>query len=124
MDGPVITGSVVIGNWSGICEQLLGKVSEKFFGGRIEMKWLQHNFQDLDGSFSPLERVQHARAYILRLIKGFLMLDKSLALFEWTPYFDPRIRECISSEFLVNPNIWHVKVPLIVYAMVEMHESD
>ncbi|MBA0676879.1 hypothetical protein Goari_018326, partial [Gossypium aridum] len=25
---------------------------------------------------------------------------------------------------LVNPNIWHVKVPLIAYAMVDMHESD
>ncbi|KAG8490768.1 hypothetical protein CXB51_013917 [Gossypium anomalum] len=73
-------GSVVIGEWSGICEQLLGKVPEKFFGGRIELKWLQDNFQDLDGSSSPLEREQHARAYILRLIGGVLMLNKSQAL--------------------------------------------
>ncbi|PPS12730.1 hypothetical protein GOBAR_AA07909 [Gossypium barbadense] len=27
------------------------------------------------------------------------------------------------SEFLVRPNVWHVKLPLIVYAMVEMDES-
>ncbi|KAH1091267.1 hypothetical protein J1N35_018524 [Gossypium stocksii] len=32
--------------------------------------------------------------------------------------------ECIPSEFLVNPNIWHLKVPLIVYATIKMHESD
>ncbi|KAK5772455.1 hypothetical protein PVK06_048744 [Gossypium arboreum] len=35
-----------------------------------------------------------------------------------------RIQECISSEFLMNPNIWHLKVPLVVYTTVEMHELD
>lgn len=44
--------------------------------------------------------------------------------FEQTPYSDLRIQACIPSEFLVNPNIWHVKVSLVVYDMVEMHESD
>ncbi|MBA0713866.1 hypothetical protein Golax_012869, partial [Gossypium laxum] len=44
--------------------------------------------------------------------------------FEWTPYEDPIIREVIPDEFLVNPNVWHVKVPLVVYATVEMHETD
>ncbi|PPS02029.1 hypothetical protein GOBAR_AA18627 [Gossypium barbadense] len=39
-------------------------------------------------------------------------------------YSDPRIQACISSEFLVNPKIWHVKVTLVVYPMMEMHESD
>ncbi|MBA0857712.1 hypothetical protein Goshw_016028 [Gossypium schwendimanii] len=37
---------------------------------------------------------------------------------------DPIIREVIPEEFLVNPNVWHVKVPLVVYAIVEMHETD
>ncbi|MBA0662548.1 hypothetical protein Goklo_006646, partial [Gossypium klotzschianum] len=53
VDGPVITRSVVIGDWSGIYKKLLGRVLETFFGGRIEMKWL--------------------------LIGGVLMLDKSQA---------------------------------------------
>ncbi|KAK5843172.1 hypothetical protein PVK06_005615 [Gossypium arboreum] len=44
--------------------------------------------------------------------------------FEWTQYSSPRIQQCILFEFLVNPNIWHVKIPLIVYATVDMHESD
>ncbi|MBA0872161.1 hypothetical protein Goshw_008250 [Gossypium schwendimanii] len=39
-------------------------------------------------------------------------------------YADPRIQECILTEFLVNRNIWHIKVPLIVFAMVEMHKFD
>ncbi|MBA0721815.1 hypothetical protein Golax_009319 [Gossypium laxum] len=36
---------------------------------------------------------------------------------------DPRIQNCIPSELLVNLNIWDVKVSLIVYSTVEMHES-
>ncbi|KAK5771714.1 hypothetical protein PVK06_047954 [Gossypium arboreum] len=30
----------------------------------------------------------------------------------------------IPDEFLQNPNVWHVKVPLVNYATVEMHQSD
>ncbi|PPR90893.1 hypothetical protein GOBAR_AA29796 [Gossypium barbadense] len=36
-------------------------------------------------------------------------------------YEDPTIQECIP---LVNPNIWHVKVPLVVYTTIEMHKPD
>ncbi|MBA0680752.1 hypothetical protein Goari_012436, partial [Gossypium aridum] len=32
VDGSVVMGSIVVGGWSGICEQLLGNVSNKFFG--------------------------------------------------------------------------------------------
>ncbi|MFQ6629001.1 hypothetical protein Gotur_007259 [Gossypium turneri] len=80
MDGSVVIGSVVIGDWSSICKQLLGKVSKKFFSGQIEIKWLQENFQNLYGSSSPLEREQHARVYILRLTRGVLILDNSRTL--------------------------------------------
>ncbi|KAG8503892.1 hypothetical protein CXB51_001829 [Gossypium anomalum] len=44
--------------------------------------------------------------------------------FQWTPYEDPIIRAVISEEFFQNPNIWHVKVPLVNYASVEMHQTD
>ncbi|KAG8481434.1 hypothetical protein CXB51_026237 [Gossypium anomalum] len=37
-------------------------------------------------------------------------------------YADSIIQECISTKFLANRNIWHVKVLLIVFAMIEMHE--
>ncbi|MBA0868778.1 hypothetical protein Goshw_018619 [Gossypium schwendimanii] len=39
-------------------------------------------------------------------------------------YKDPTPPECIPSKLLVNPNIWHVKLTLVVYATVEMHESN
>ncbi|KAG8483570.1 hypothetical protein CXB51_022468 [Gossypium anomalum] len=54
-----------------------------------------------------------------------LVLDqRSEAQFQWTPYEDPAIRAVIPDEFLQNPNAWHVKVALVNYATVEMHQSD
>ncbi|KAK5841876.1 hypothetical protein PVK06_004200 [Gossypium arboreum] len=69
MDGLVVTGSVVIGAWGGIiCEQLLGKVLDKVFGSRIEMKWLkdEDKFGYLNNTSSALQREQNTRAFILR----------------------------------------------------------
>ncbi|MFQ6627552.1 hypothetical protein Gotur_004767, partial [Gossypium turneri] len=54
-----------------------------------------------------------------------LLLDqRSEAHFQWTPYEDPAIRAVIPDEFLQNPNILHVRVPLVSYATVEMHQTD
>ncbi|MFQ6665705.1 hypothetical protein Gotur_032332, partial [Gossypium turneri] len=54
-----------------------------------------------------------------------LLLDQqSEAQFQWTPYEDPVIRAVIPDEYLQNPNAWHVKVALVNYATVEMHQSD
>ncbi|MBA0549879.1 hypothetical protein Golob_020880, partial [Gossypium lobatum] len=228
VDGEVVTGPVLSADWSATCEQLLGKVPNKFKGSRIEMKWLEDNFKTIEASASDVEKEQFARAFILKLIGGLLMPDKSrnlvhlrwlllltnlkeagqlswgsavlatlyremcratqpekakiggcmlllqswawyrlpflrprvdlpyefplviwwnnparhsgipteledirLALdqqteeeFVWMPYANPRIQECIPVEFLANRNIWQVKVPLIVFATVEMHESN
>ncbi|KAH1097171.1 hypothetical protein J1N35_014092 [Gossypium stocksii] len=41
-----------------------------------------------------------------------------------TPYEDLAIRAVILYEFFKNLNIWHVKVPLVNYATVEMHQLD
>ncbi|MBA0673728.1 hypothetical protein Goklo_029659, partial [Gossypium klotzschianum] len=41
-----------------------------------------------------------------------------------TPYEDPAIRAVISDEYFQNPNAWHVKVSLVNYATVEMHQSN
>ncbi|KAH1090743.1 hypothetical protein J1N35_018000 [Gossypium stocksii] len=60
MDGAVLTGVASVGDWSAICEQLLGKVPNKFSGSRIEMKWLEDNFNYIDNSTSAVEREQHA----------------------------------------------------------------
>ncbi|KAG8489160.1 hypothetical protein CXB51_017141 [Gossypium anomalum] len=54
----------------------------------------------------------------------FLLDQRSKAQFQWTPYEDPAIRAVILDEYFQNSNIWHVKVPLVNYAIVEMHQSD
>ncbi|MFQ6657902.1 hypothetical protein Gotur_027379 [Gossypium turneri] len=35
-----------------------------------------------------------------------------------------KIGAVIPDEFFQNPNIWHVKVPLVSYVIVEMHQMD
>ncbi|MBA0875827.1 hypothetical protein Goshw_002816, partial [Gossypium schwendimanii] len=37
---------------------------------------------------------------------------------------DPVIQAVIPNEYFQNPNAWHVKVPLVNFATVEMHQSD
>ncbi|KAG8489008.1 hypothetical protein CXB51_016979 [Gossypium anomalum] len=44
--------------------------------------------------------------------------------FQWTPYEDLAIRVVIRDEYFQNLNIWHMKVPLVNYAIVEMYQSD
>ncbi|MBA0798293.1 hypothetical protein Gohar_008898, partial [Gossypium harknessii] len=44
VDGEVITGPMASVDWSATCEQLIGKVPNKFKGIRIEMGWLEDNF--------------------------------------------------------------------------------
>ncbi|KAG8486315.1 hypothetical protein CXB51_019657 [Gossypium anomalum] len=54
-----------------------------------------------------------------------LLLDQRLEVhFQWTLYEDQTIRAVIPDEFFQNLNIWHVKVSLINYATVEMHQTD
>ncbi|KAG8499333.1 hypothetical protein CXB51_005850 [Gossypium anomalum] len=79
-------------------------------------------------TFSLITRWNHSASYVgipTSLEDIRLLLDQqSEAKFQWTPYEYPTIRAVISDEFLQNPNVWHVKVPLVNYATVEMHESD
>ncbi|KAK5825237.1 hypothetical protein PVK06_020048 [Gossypium arboreum] len=77
VDGAVVMRVLGVGDWSAICKQLLDKVSDKFRGSRIEMKLLKDNFNYIDNLASDVERQQYLRAFIMRLIRGFLMLDKS-----------------------------------------------
>ncbi|MBA0611532.1 hypothetical protein Godav_012211 [Gossypium davidsonii] len=41
------------------------------------MNWLKRNFGRLDEEFTKVQREQHARTYILIIIEGLLMSDKS-----------------------------------------------
>ncbi|KAH1064428.1 hypothetical protein J1N35_029415 [Gossypium stocksii] len=44
--------------------------------------------------------------------------------FKWTPYQNPVIRVVNFEECFVNLNAWHVKVSLVIYVTVKMHEAD
>ncbi|MFQ6660534.1 hypothetical protein Gotur_029016 [Gossypium turneri] len=41
-----------------------------------------------------------------------------------TPYEDPAIRAVILDEYFQNLNGWHVKVSLVNFAIVEMHQES
>ncbi|MBA0590759.1 hypothetical protein Gorai_019451, partial [Gossypium raimondii] len=146
VDGPVVTRLVVTTDWRDVCEQLLGRLLDTIFRGRIDMNWLKRYFVGFNAKSSEVEREKQTQAYILRITEGLLMPDKSwnhrpsyvgqleelediqLLLDQQSeadmPYFDSRTQACIPSESLVNPNIWHVNVPLAVYTMMETHKSD
>ncbi|MFQ6647492.1 hypothetical protein Gotur_020715, partial [Gossypium turneri] len=42
--------------------------------------------------------------------------------FQWTLYEDPAIRAVIPDEYFQNPNAWYVKVPLVNFATMEIHQ--
>ncbi|MFQ6658502.1 hypothetical protein Gotur_027738 [Gossypium turneri] len=56
-----------------VCYELLGAIPEKMDGGRIEMGWLRDTFPDPDDDSTEVERIRYARAYILQIIRGYLM---------------------------------------------------
>ncbi|KAH1114169.1 hypothetical protein J1N35_007547 [Gossypium stocksii] len=60
MDGSVVTGSTIIPNKVDLCEAFFGKVSNKFYGGQIDMKWLETNFKDLPKDASGIIKEQYA----------------------------------------------------------------
>nr|ACD56613.1 hypothetical protein [Gossypioides kirkii] len=91
MDGPIVTGAYVVADKVSICQNLLGKIPDRCNKEAIQ---------------------KYAQAYILRLIGGILILDKSrnLVHFEWMTYADSDIISCISSKMLANKRMWDVKV--------------
>ncbi|MBA0853139.1 hypothetical protein Goshw_013890 [Gossypium schwendimanii] len=132
----------------------------------MEMGWLRNTFLKPRNDSNEIERIRYAQAYILEMIRGYLMPDLSRNLvhlrwllklidfravepsseyvgiptaledirllldqrskvqFQWTPYEDLTIWTVIPDEFFQNPNIWHVKVSLVNYATVKMHQTD
>ncbi|MBA0689156.1 hypothetical protein Goari_006895 [Gossypium aridum] len=77
MNESVVTRSVQSANWGTVCYELLGVVPEMITGGRIEMARLRNNFVKLAKDSTKERRVQYAWTYILQIIWGILMPDKS-----------------------------------------------
>ncbi|KAG8474236.1 hypothetical protein CXB51_033830 [Gossypium anomalum] len=77
MNGSVVIGSATIPDKEDLCEAFLGKVPNKFQDGWIDMKWLENNFKELPPNATDIVKEQYAQGFILRLIEGILMLDKT-----------------------------------------------
>ncbi|XP_028766536.1 serine/threonine-protein phosphatase 7 long form homolog [Neltuma alba] len=76
-------GMAVIGrtdfNWQDICECFLGirPSADRLSGQRLLISWLEENFNHLPDNADDVQVQQFTRAYILRLIGGYLMPDRS-----------------------------------------------
>ncbi|KAK5818804.1 hypothetical protein PVK06_023749 [Gossypium arboreum] len=77
VDGLVVTGSVQSVDWRLVCLDLLGEVLETIYGGWVEMAWIRKNFAELVEDSIEVQRERYAWAYILQIIKGIMMPDKS-----------------------------------------------
>ncbi|KAF1881901.1 hypothetical protein Lal_00038543 [Lupinus albus] len=78
IDGNIVTGPTNM-DWNVVCHNLLGAVpnERQIVGQRIQMSWLDSTFQQLPDDATEIVIDQHARAFILRMIGGFLMPDTS-----------------------------------------------
>ncbi|XP_019418583.1 PREDICTED: serine/threonine-protein phosphatase 7 long form homolog [Lupinus angustifolius] len=78
INGAPVT-SITSGNWEMICHKLLGTIptDKQIIGQRIQMSWLDSTFAALPPHVDDVVIEQHARAFILRMIGGFLMPDTS-----------------------------------------------
>ncbi|KAK5842926.1 hypothetical protein PVK06_005347 [Gossypium arboreum] len=62
VDEELVTGLVASVDWTATCEQLLRKVSNKFRGSWIEMRWLEGNFKHVNASRMTLKK-NNSRAH-------------------------------------------------------------
>ncbi|XP_017624864.1 serine/threonine-protein phosphatase 7 long form homolog [Gossypium arboreum] len=77
VDGSVLTGSAQSVDWGAICYDLLGAIPDNIYGGWIDMSWLRETFPVLGDDSIEVQIVQYAWAYILQIVRGYLMPDKS-----------------------------------------------
>ncbi|KAF1881845.1 hypothetical protein Lal_00042560 [Lupinus albus] len=78
IDGKPITGDTSL-DWVDLCVQLLGvsPIDRQIMGQRVQHTWLESIYQELPEDADEEVVEQHARAFILRMIGGFLMPDTS-----------------------------------------------
>ncbi|KAK5835940.1 hypothetical protein PVK06_011664 [Gossypium arboreum] len=79
--GHVVTIGIA-GGWTrthrgAICYDLFGATLNNIHGDRIDMGWLRNTFSELGDDSTEVERIRCVRAYILKIIGGYLMSDLS-----------------------------------------------
>ncbi|MBA0850838.1 hypothetical protein Goshw_007870, partial [Gossypium schwendimanii] len=77
VDGSVLTKSIQFADWGAIYYDLLGVILNNIYGGQIEMGWLRDTFLEPENDSTEVERIRYIRAYILEIIRSYLMLDLS-----------------------------------------------
>ncbi|KAG8493101.1 hypothetical protein CXB51_010425 [Gossypium anomalum] len=77
VDEFVLTRSVQSADWGAVYYDLFGAIPDNIYGGRIKIGWLRDTFLEPENDSTEVERTQYARAYILEIIRGYLMLDLS-----------------------------------------------
>ncbi|KAE8656975.1 putative plastidic glucose transporter 3 [Hibiscus syriacus] len=112
------------GDWQSMCIDYLGAAPPEFNGGRIALSWLKANFEVLNENASEDQAKACARAYILRIIGGILMPDKSRNQFQWIPYASDEVKACIPPHLSGSLEVWISVIPLICYAIIEWHPVD
>ncbi|XP_019435830.1 PREDICTED: serine/threonine-protein phosphatase 7 long form homolog [Lupinus angustifolius] len=78
INGVVVTGTAST-NWEMVCLNLLGDITtgKRIMGQRVQMAWLDSTFEELSEGANDVVIEKHARAFIMRMIGGFLMPDTS-----------------------------------------------
>lgn len=78
VDGKAVTTSTQR-NWTQLCVDLLGKPipEEALVGKQIKFTWLEREFEIVPEGASNRQLKQHCRAYLLQLIGGVILPDKS-----------------------------------------------
>ncbi|XP_073225752.1 serine/threonine-protein phosphatase 7 long form homolog [Cicer arietinum] len=78
MCGIPVSGSIFV-NVKDVCQEYLGVIPPEGAtkGNSIKLKWLKDTFDNVGENASEVEKQASCRAYILRMIGGLLMPDKS-----------------------------------------------
>ncbi|KAG8494304.1 hypothetical protein CXB51_011621 [Gossypium anomalum] len=143
VDESSLTGFVQFADYGAICYDLLERIRYawayilEMIGGYlmpdlsrniVHLRWLLKLVDFRVASEFVGVRWNYSVGYVgipTTLEDIWLLLDqRSTTQFQWTLYEDPVIRVVIPNEFFKNLNIWHVKVSLVNYATVEMHQTD
>ncbi|MBA0624006.1 hypothetical protein Godav_009421 [Gossypium davidsonii] len=85
VDASTLTEFVQFSDWGAICYDLFGDIPDNIYEGRIEMGWLRDTFPESGNDSTEVERIQYVRAYILEMIRGYLMpnLSRNLVHLRW-----------------------------------------
>ncbi|MBA0729158.1 hypothetical protein Golax_025926, partial [Gossypium laxum] len=127
VDGSIVTRSVIVLGKENLCATLFGKVLNSFEGGWARMKWLETNFKKL-----PPHAIDNQIRYQL-MVACFCCSRRPSSDYHFyildfngchMPYADTDIISYIPLKLLANRRMWDSNVLLIVYATVEMYESD